>query len=365
MGTSNSLGNYSPGKPSIDVPPSIIILSCDNVEKLYINIPSLLVFKVQGISEKDLGGAYSVRLKPSDSNIKLFDSKKQEKYNFEVEKGWRFKIYVGGSSIVKNGKIDVFVDDILMLSFPISILQEKDVFLESDVKRLKDELIFIQPFATKGTSDNPNIRLSVPREYQENYCMQAAERSLSELLLNYTSFYSVDRSHNHRNKIGFSGKTAIDRGNAIKANGFVKSTISFNGYSINQNERKAIIDSSSYGKSTYTVISFANGKEKGLYKLLYNDLKNLMGFHVYYFTVTGGYHTLILVIDYRDPCNAKYAIYDEYFETTSNGKFEDVSEGILRQTSWTFASSTLNRFNNKKQNSWDSTETTLWKIQRK
>lgn len=106
-------------------------------------------------------------------------------------------------------------------------------------------------------------------------------------------------------------------------------------------------------------------KKKGLYKLLYNDLKNLMGFHVYYFTVTGGYHTLILVIDYRDPCNAKYAIYDEYFETTSNGKFEDVSEGILRQTSWTFASSTLNRFNNKKQNSWDSTETTLWKIQRK
>lgn len=47
--------------------------------------------------------------------------------------------------------------------------------------------------------------------------MQAAERGLSELLQNAKDFYSVERNtHKHKNRIGFSGLTAVDRiGNSM------------------------------------------------------------------------------------------------------------------------------------------------------
>ena len=101
-----------------------------------------------------------------------------------------------------------------------------------------------------------------------------------------------------------------------------------------------------------------------------NDIANRKGFHVYYLSITGGFHTLLLVIDSRNEKNQTYAIYDQHGPSSSNGKLSEIGEGLRRQTSWTFANTCLNRYsshvlhNNNKHQQWDGLTTTLWKIQR-
>jgi len=95
------------------------------------------------------------------------------------------------------------------------------------------------------------------------------------------------------------------------------------------------------------------------------DIKSRQGFHVYYFCITGRFHTLLLVINNSNPCNTSYAIYDQHGESTSKGKSDNIGEGFARQTSWTFANTCLNRYINNKTSKWDSTNTMVWKIQRK
>ncbi len=235
---------------------------------------------------------------------------------------------------------------------------EKDVFIKNEAQRVTNEILFIEPFANAGTAP----------EYDENYCMQAAERSLSELFNNYTDFYSVDRSHKHRNKISFSGKNAIDRGNKFKSLGYVKTEFSFDDYKIDHNNRKSIVDPQSYKKVRYDIISL---NSNSLQEFFQKQITDRIGYHIFYFTVTSGFHTLILIINNTTPCNPYFTIYDQHGETTSKGDFTEVAEGIRKQTSWTFANTCLNRYNshlknkNNKHHQWDSTKTILWKMQRK
>lgn len=307
---------------------------------------------------------------PKDCNdkTKLYDLKDAElgdKYSLEIshslERGAKFSIEVWASDdndglwgksdkVVKCGKLNFTVI-------------EQDVFMKDEVKRLTDEIDYIKPRADSKLAP----------EYDENYCMQAAERGVSELLKNTNDFYAIERgTHKHKNRIGFSGLTAIDRGNKIKANGFVIKSWEYNGYTINQSKRKQINDSKSkseaetnYGNVMYNIISLSQQEKTNFLNNFLQDIKNKQGFHVYYFCITGGFHTLLLIINNSNPCDASYAIYDQHGESTSKGKLENIGDGFARQTSWTFANTCLNRYIAGTTLHWDSTITLLWKIQRK
>ncbi len=239
---------------------------------------------------------------------------------------------------------------------------DRDVFSLKEITRLIDENEFLIPFADAATHP----------EYDENYCMQAAERGLSELLLDNSNFYSVDRvNHKHKNSIGFSGLNAIDRGEKFHSLGFVKNKISFNKYKINHGVRKTIKDKLTYKSAITSILSFKPGAEKELNDNIINIVGERKGFHVFYLTVTEGFHTLLLVIEYTDKKSSKYTIYDQHGITSSRGNLNTVADGILRQSKWTFANTCLNRYtshtlnNNDKHLKWDGTNTFLWKIQRK
>ena len=95
------------------------------------------------------------------------------------------------------------------------------------------------------------------------------------------------------------------------------------------------------------------------------------GYHVFCLTVTEGFHTLLLVVEYVNKKSSRYTIYDQHGVTTSKGNLNAVADGVLRQSKWTFANTCLNRYqshilnNNNKHLKWDGTNTYLWKIQRK
>ena len=250
----------------------------------------------------------------------------------------------------------------------------KDVFDYASCKRIIDELTYVKPFADANS----------PAHYGGNYCMQAAERGLSELLNNSKDFYSVERdTHKPKNSIGFSNLKAEDRAKVFNNKGFVQSSLSFisKSYRVNETVRKEMNDSidiqaaeSVFYKKQQEFVQLSDNKKKEFYQKILKNINDKIGYHVYYVSVTGGFHTLLLLIDYRFPCEATYAFWDQHGLTSSVGNLQDIGEGFRKQTSWTLANSCLNRYKEdidvhggiiKKREHFDSMESKIWKIKRK
>ena len=334
-----------------------VTLECTQNNILPIKTNVKLRLKVEGVSVRDLGGGYDIEISCTSKNVTITTNK------FKAEKGWVLLTIVE-STTTGEVTLNVIVDSNKKNNIKLTFLDSKDVFQQDSVDALYNELKYIKPFADG----------ELPPEYDENYCMQAAERGLSELLKNTTDFYSVNReTHTHKNNIGFSGKTVYDRGNTFQKKGFVEKTHTFNKYKINQTKRELINKSNNnneakdnYKKVNYDIIELFESDKNSLYTLFMTDIKNKeIGYHIYYFTVTNGFHTLLLIINNSDPCNPSYEIWDQHGLTSSSGKLKDIGEGLRKQTSWTFANTCLNRYFAGTTKYYDSTETKLWKIKRK
>ena len=276
----------------------------------------------------------------------------KDEINIEIthtlSRGESFVIDIKG----KDNPDDVFVSPTVVKSGKLKVsIVENDVFLRTEYDKMLHEINYIVPF----------VNAESPSEYIGNYCMSAAERALSKLLSNTSDFYSVDRSHKRLNKIGFSGKGAKDRGKVFKRSGFTESDFIFDQYQINHALRKQTKNINDYHANKYSIITLAKGSS--LFTYLSNSIRNKMGYHVYYISVSNDFHTLILLIDNSEPCKKKYVIYDQHGDSSSQGNFSDIEAGFARQTSWTF----LNQYRNSgyKPDLYSKVTTRLWKIQRK
>jgi len=322
MGTSNSIGEYTPGKPSIDVPPNILRLSCDVVEKLYLNHSSLLIFKVQGLSDKEIGGSYIIKLKPSDPSIQLFDSSKNIKNTFEVEKGWKFSVYVCGNKVINNAKIDVEVDGVKMLTIPISVHQDKDVFSKNDINRLLEDYKKSRLFNKSG-----NV-------VGNGYCINSADKAIGALLNDKVNFYSEPNLKSQGGN-GVRLLNASSRGQVFTNLGYVKEHF--------------IITTDNFKSASYPTKLNESLKLK-----LLKSINNRMGDHVFYYTMHGEYHVMTLLVNFNDPCNAKFSILDQGYVNEENISFDqiDLKFLLLEQKFWS----------SKPKHSKDIK---LWKIKKK
>lgn len=243
------------------------------------------------------------------------------------------------------GKLaDIFCGRINLRMFP-------DVFSNAEVNELVNEITFIKPFADAKS----------PAEYSGNYCMAAAERGLSKLLKNTDTFYSVDRSHNRLNTVNFSGKGAKNRGSFFNTSGFVQSMFEFNDFTVDHALRKKTKNWADFELNLYNVVSLTPGSK--LIDYFRSSISGKNGFHVYYFSVSDDYHTLLLIIDNRQVGSETYKIYDQHGITTSYGHLNTIEAGFARQTSWTF----LDFYGGRGfvPDIYGGVKTRIWKIQRK
>lgn len=341
--------------------PNVEIHYCKTLTILPIKVPYLLTFKLGGTYQYVGGTDHTVKLSSSNKNIATLTTKQ-----VVIEKAWKFLTNIEGLK-VGSARITIDVDGTTKQRLDFKFLNNKDVFQKAEHTKIIEELDYIEEFA-----DDHH-----PSEYSGNYCMQAAERGLSELLVDTKNFYSVHRdTHKQKNNIGFSGKTAYDRGNLFVKRGFVESTHVFNhsDFTIDHKQKDQIYNSASEDKANenykdlkYTIIGLTATKKAKLEGFFTADLKGKeIGYHVYYFTVTDGFHTLILIINtFDDPCNPTYQIWDQHGLSSSKGKLTDIADGIRRQTSWTFANTCLNRYKSGKTSQWNSTKAKFWKIKSK
>lgn len=354
--------------------------------KSYIPLKNIKGYDGWGIQDGD----GILEFKPSNTNVKIrvLDEDTPKKcndktklYNLkDAELNDKYCLEVSCSSLKRGSKfyIEIWASDdndglwgksnkkVLCGKLNFTVVQ-RDVFLKEEMDKLINEINYLKKYA-----DN-----QIPPEYDENYCMQAAERGLSELLNNQKDFYAVEReTHIHKNNISFNGLNANDRGSEFYEKGFVIAKWEFNSYSINQKHREMLNKSKSdrdakkyFNENLYDFVKPSNNKNM-IFNQFKRDIGNKIGFHTYYLSITGDFHTLLLIIDNRNLCTPTYVIYDQHGETSSKGSLIDIGEGLAKQTSWTFANTCLNRYkkekstNEKYTDKYDSTITKLWKIQR-
>lgn len=206
---------------------------------------------------------------------------------------------------------------------------EQDVFMEDEITKLVDELKYIKPFAD-GYS---------PLEYEGNYCMAAAERGLSELLNNTKDFYSVfRRTHKRKNKISFSNLTADDRAKKFQALNFVASKISFPTKDFSITLNKTFIIEDGKHKDRTTIVEMKD--IKSVYDSFLKNFNKSIGYHIYYCSIAGANHTMILIINYTEPSEATFEFWDQHGISSSRGKLENIAngdngvDGINAQVQW-------------------------------
>lgn len=332
---------------------------CKGYNVLPLNTPILLKFKLDSIYKRIGGKDHTVTLFCSNRAVSLSTKK------VVIEGGGSFNTFIQSTGI-GSATLEISVDGVIDSIFQFRFLESKDVFQTTKYDLLMSELKYIAPEVNN---------IPPHTEYAGNYSMEASERGLSELLGDTTNFYAVERlSHKRKNKVSFSGKSAIDRGKHFQILGYTEKNHKFNGWKIIHTKKDLIYNAkdeseanTQYNNVKFDIIDFTAIGKNELTKLIDNDLKDKeLGYHVYYFTVIEGFHTLLLIIDtLTDPSNAKYEIWDQHGLSSSYGLLSDIADGIRRQTSWTFANLCLNRYKSGKTQDFDSTDTYLWKIKQK
>jgi len=328
---------------------------CNAVKILPLKHKQLLTFKLGGTYSWIGGNHHTVSMSCRNRSVTLTTKK------VNVEEGWKFLTQISSSS-TGSALLDITASGIRRKRVNFTFLDSLDVFDEVEKNRLIHELEYLRGF----------VRNKSPSEYSGNYCMQAAERGLSALLNNNTDFYAVYRNtHKHKNRIGFSGKNAIDRGKAFDKKGFVAKKHVFNSFNINHTQKNLIYNATNqnnaenrYQQVQNSIVTLTTLGSSTIKRFFDSDLKGKeIGFHVYYLAVTDAFHTLLLIIDkFTNPCNPTYQIMDQHGLTSSYGLLKDLPEGIRRQTSWTFANTCFNRYRNGTTGYYNSTKLHLWKI---
>ena len=126
----------------------------------------------------------------------------------------------------------------------------------------------------------------------DRVCFRVADKELASLFANSALVLN-----------NYTGKNGFHRMVDYKEKGYVKSTKYFN-----QSEIWIRATEDEYNLKPQ---KFRNEKEKVFLDYINPEIKNKIGFHVYYFVLLKGYHVLLLIVDNSEPSNAKFIIVDQ------------------------------------------------------
>lgn len=199
---------------------------------------------------------------------------------------------------------------------------EKDVFTQTDIDRLYKDNEQSKIFNRSG------------QVVGNGYCICAADKGIGALVNDTKNFYSEPNLKSQGGN-GIRLESSTKRANVINSLGYIKSNFSIN--TDNYNTSNA---------PTKFITSLKSKIEK--------DIEEKNGFHVYYFSMHGEYHVMLLVVDNRNPCDIKYSILDQGYVGEKNLDFENLDSKFIELAK---------RFwRNKNQN---AKITYMWKIQNK
>jgi len=336
---------------------SVTLLNDKTIFSIKTNI--LLEFQLNGVTGFFNDTEYKIALSSSNSNLKI------------STKSWTgendYKLYTI-VSLDKPGKVNLYIsiDGVKKNTFEIEFIKSKDVFSYTEIKNLKDEFLYMSNFVNDRT----------PSEYNENYCMQGADRALGKLLNNTSDFYVVARNtHKTINSINFNNLNTYSRAQQFKSKGYIYTEYEIPNkfWNIDHKKREKINSSIDYNSARtyaktiqYDLVWVDEAKGKTTLALLKKFIEEKEpGWHVFYLSIVDGFHTQILLIDNTDRDKPKYEIWEDHGLSSSSGNLNDIIDGLNRQTSAMFTVSCLFRYQNSTTDKWDSQTLKVWKIKSK
>lgn len=208
---------------------------------------------------------------------------------------------------------------------------EADVFTESEFQKALDENDSLRRFNIWnnlwGTADK--------------VCFRVADKQFSKIVENddlvLKSYYK---------------KTGYTRMEKYSKAGYIKNTKRFE-------QTDTWIRGTHNGLDLYPK-SFKKGKEKVFTTYIGKEIKNKIGYHIFYYVLLNGHHVLMILVDNSDPCACRFKILDQLKDRDWNN-FENLDTDLLEMTQNNYANACKNTKSKKDHNS----SLQLWKLKRK
>jgi len=252
-----------------------------------------------------------LKFESSNESVKISAPDKVVAYNdsidIEIEQkldyGEEFSIEI--KAVDNEGDFIVSEQEAVCGKIMFSVIQ-RDAFTQDEIDALVHENSLAQAFNQSG-----NV-------VGNGYCINAADRGLGALLKDTKNFYTEP---NFRS-LGGNGvrlKSSTTRAAVIKKLGYVKTAITIETNNYNTNKEPTSLATSLLGK-------------------IYDTIQNNVGYHVYYFSMHGEYHVMLLIVDHRDldPAKIRFSILDQGYVDERNLKFMDLDKKFveLAQIFW-------------------------------
>lgn len=328
-------------------------------------IPLMVKRGFDPIGLQDEDGVLKFSCNNGSVNLKFINSddtdyeNNEEKYDLkDSEYGDEFVIEIAPTKLKRGTKFTITVyasddDDGLGTKskrvgicgkFNFTVI-EKDVFLEEELKKGMDLI---------NTIAGEHKKRPTSGEYSVNYCIQAADRFLGELVDNHKNFYYYDDKTNkliHTPSLDNAEK----RAEKINEMGYGKVLKKFDGSIFSFVEKN---ETDQYDNNPTRTLSL-NSSEMGMF--VKQQVGNKIGIHIFYLSIVNAFHTLFIVIKNNEPCEATFEIYDEDGLSKNYGYLKDLNLGLLMQSQWVYRWVKAN----PKFGYWSKLHVQLLKFQRK
>ncbi len=234
----------------------------------------------------------------SNSAVKIFPKSKAANHgdNIEIEiqhslnRGNEFRIDIYGKD-EGSGTVGYSAKEVIGGSLKLKVI-EQDVFRPDEVNSLLLENQAAQLFNQTG---------NVPGN---GYCICAADRGLGSLLSNTTDFYNEPNTNNIRLDKSSTRAAVIDE------LGYINRSITIRTDRYNTNQAPTRLTTS-------------------LLNEIQSDIQGKMGYHVYYYSMLGEYHVMLLLINNTDPCNPLFSILDQGYVDDNDLQLNTIDQHFL------------------------------------
>ena len=190
----------------------------------------------------------------------------------------------------------------------------EDIFSNEEI-----EIAFDENKASQKYNNNNDVP-------GNGYCIVAADRTLGALLNKKDDFYQEISGKRIRLR------TASSRANQLITKGYIY----FKGNILNSVKASGEAPYPNYKKGIHslTTDNYLNSERPtklvgSIKKIILEDIDNRIGNHVYYFTLHGQYHVMLLFVNYTDPENPKFSILDQGYKHEVNIDLDEIDNIFL------------------------------------
>jgi len=251
------------------------------------------------------------------------------KVSHKLNRGETFCIQIKG----KDDEIDSYAENIEPSEVIVESGELKFTVLPEDIFSNEEiETAFLENKASQDYNANNDVP-------GNGYCIIAADRTMGALLEKEDDFYQeIPGKRMGLVKAHLRANQLIKKG-YVYSKGTILNSVKASREDPYPNYEKGI---HSLTTDNYLSSKRPTKLSGSIKKMILNDIDNRIGNHVYYFTMHGQYHVMLLFVNYTDPEKPKFSILDQGYKQEINIDLKEIDNVFLGYTQEFWASKNKN-----------------------